>query len=382
MRLYFTGLFRTSLDDWEKLTDRQWLDVYRPETENLRAALEWLQDQGQWDEYADLCAVSCRLWLETGLYREGMSHCERALKSWKNPVTLIWMRACGWVLPNYAGQICLTSLPWRFWNRRVVLPGRSQTHGIDPAAVAEGFHPALPTARKRSKCCHRGSGNPCPRHRPFQGQGAGAGDDRHKLHRDGGKPAGRGQMRSGPRNAQGYRQHAKRPEVISLSGRNAASKRRQFPGHRNWKKSCFRRFRAAGYKLELGFQLNNLAAYHLADGDVDRAREVLLEAVEYVARDDKSWHWCLLQNIAAIEAMAGDARRAARLLGFVDRRFASFPDRRQNTEAVQRTRIMEQLGAAIPSAELAGLLKEGEGLSLFEADYLANLPGPQPDSAA
>lgn len=39
---YFTSLFRTSLDDWEKLTDRQWLDVYRPETDNLRSAMELL----------------------------------------------------------------------------------------------------------------------------------------------------------------------------------------------------------------------------------------------------------------------------------------------------------------------------------------------------
>ena len=82
-----------------------------------------------------------------------------------------------------------------------------------------------------------------------------------------------------------------------------------------------------------------------------------------VARDDTNWHWCLLQNIAGIQAMTGDARRAARLLGFVDRRFASFSDGRQNTEAVQRTRIMEQLTAAIPPAELASLLKEGEALS-------------------
>ena len=123
-------------------------------------------------------------------------------------------------------------------------------------------------------------------------------------------------------------------------------------------KSLLREIRAAGYKLELGFQLNNLVAYHLADGDVDRAREMLLEAVEFVARDDTNWHWCLLQNIAGIQAMTGDTRRAARLLGFVDRRFASFSDGRQNTEAVQRTRIMEQLTAAIPPAELA---KPAEG---------------------
>lgn len=85
---YFTSLFRASLDDWEKLTDRQWLDVYGYHTENLRSAMEWLQEKSLWQDYAELCAGSYRLWLEAGLYREGMSHCERALETSKNSLDL------------------------------------------------------------------------------------------------------------------------------------------------------------------------------------------------------------------------------------------------------------------------------------------------------
>ncbi len=73
-----------------------------------------------------------------------------------------------------------------------------------------------------------------------------------------------------------------------------------------------------GYKLERGYQYCNLAAYHLADGATDRALEALLEAIELVPRDDTFWHWAMLQNAAGIEAAAGDPRRAARLMGFVD----------------------------------------------------------------
>jgi hypothetical protein len=104
--------------------------------------------------------------------------------------------------------------------------------------------------------------------------------------------------------------------------------------------------------------------------------------VEYIARDDTFWHWAILQNAAGIEIAAGDPRRAARLMGFIDRRYASFPDGRQPTEEMQRTRIMERLAAALPAAELASLLKEGESLSAFEADYFANFPAPELDRAA
>jgi hypothetical protein len=129
-----------------------------------------------------------------------------------------------------------------------------------------------------------------------------------------------------------------------------------------------------GYKLERGYQHCNLAAYHLADGAADRALEALLEAVESVPRDDTFWHWAILQNAAGIEAFAGDPRRAARIMGFVDRRYGAFPDGRQHTEQLQRTRVMERLTAAVPAAELASLMREGESLSAFEADYFANFP--------
>ena len=121
-------------------------------------------------------------------------------------------------------------------------------------------------------------------------------------------------------------------------------------------------------------QLHNLASYYLASNAVDQAREFHLESIECFARDDTSWHWCLLQCAAGIDAIAGDARRAARLLGFLDRRFAESTEARQTTEEMERTHIFEVLRAALPPDELASLLKEGESLSLFEADHLANFP--------
>lgn len=379
---YFTCLFRTSLDDWEKLTDRQWLDAYGPETENLRSALEWLKENSRWDDYADLCAVSFRLWLETGLYREGMSHCERALQTLENshdPELDARLRL------GFA-ELCRTdSLDQQ---AMTLLEPALQFYrdGSDPLALIEllslkGFILLCQLRASEANAVTtdlevlaRDIGPSKAKARALVTIGINriaVGESSLGMDKC---EAGLAMHNATGNTRSGLRSRLFVGEVLHQRGDNA---RAIAIG-----KSLLQEIRAAGYKLELGFQLNNLVAYHLADGDVDRAREMLLEAVEFVARDDTNWHWCLLQNIAGIQAMTGDVRRAARLLGFVDRRFASFSDGRQNTEAVQRSRIMEQLTAAIPAPELEGLMKEGETISAFEADYFANFPVLELDGAA
>ena len=379
---YLRRLLRGSLDDWEKLTDRQWLDIYGPETENLRSALEWLIENSLWKDYADLCAVSFRLWLETGLYREGMSHCERALQALENHQDL---ELDARLRLGYA-ELCRTDSldqqamallepAWRFYRG-----------GSDPMALIQllslkGFILLCQLRASEAnavtadlEALARDIGPSKAKARALVTIGINRiamGDNSLGMAKC---EAGLAMHNATGNTRSGLRSRLFLGEILHQRGDNSLAIAIG--------KSLLQEIRAAGYKLELGFQLNNLVAYHLADGDVDRAREMLLEAVEFVARDDTNWHWCLLQNIACIEAMTGDARRAARLLGFIDRRFASFSDSRQNTEAVQRTRISERLTATIPPAELESLFKEGAALSPFEADYLANLPGPELDGAA
>ena len=379
---YLRRLFRNSLDDWEKLTDRQWLDVYGHETENLRSALEWLKENSRWHDYADLCAASFRLWLETGLYREGMSHCERALQALESPQDL---ELDARLRLGYA-ELCRTDSLDHLAITLLEPALQFYRDGSDPLALIEllslkGFILLCQLRRSEANAAiadlevlARDIGTSKAKARALVTIGI----NRIAM---GESSLGMAKCEAGlaMHNATGNTRSGLRSllflgEVLHQSGDNSLAIAIG--------KSQLREIRAAGYKLELGFQLNNLAAYHLADGDVDRAREMLLEAVEFVARDDTNWHWCVLQNIAGIEAIAGDARRAARLLGFVDQRFASFSDGRQNTETTQRTRIMERLTAALPPAELAKLLKEGEALSPFEADNLANFPGPELDRAA
>jgi predicted ATPase/DNA-binding winged helix-turn-helix (wHTH) protein len=372
---YFTSLFRTSLDDWEKLTDRQWLDVYRPETDNLRSALEWLQEQALWPEYADLCAVSFRLWLETGLYREGISHCERALHALENfadrdldaRLRLGFAELCRTdALDHLAISVIGPALQYyRETSNTVKLADALALKGFillsqlrdEPAHALVAELDVLIRELETSKVKARAmiSIGLSQLNQGDELQGLAKCEAGLAMHRATGNT--RSGLRSGLFVAEVMHRWGNNSRAIA-TGMGLLRELREL----------------GGYKLERGYQYGNLAAYHLAEGATDQALEALLEAIESVPRDDTFWHWAMLQNAAGIEAVAGDPRRAARLMGFVDHRYAAFPDGRQHTEELQRARIMERLTAAVPAPELASLMKEGESISAFEADYFANFP--------
>lgn len=131
------------------------------------------------------------------------------------------------------------------------------------------------------------------------------------------------------------------------------------------------KLRQAGLKRELGYQSNNLATYHFKLGNNELARQFLLEASQCFPHDDQSWHWVLLQNGAYSKGVAGDYQAAARLIGFLDKRFRDRGEPRQSTEEMQRSEILSLIDEALEPDELVGLMREGENLGPFEADYFA-----------
>ena len=72
------------------------------------------------------------------------------------------------------------------------------------------------------------------------------------------------------------------------------------------------RGREPRFRIECGVLLANLASYHIALAEFDVARELILEAAEYLTRRTRFWYIALIQCAAAIEAETGDAIRAAR----------------------------------------------------------------------
>jgi predicted ATPase/DNA-binding winged helix-turn-helix (wHTH) protein len=371
---FVVRLLAASLGDWEKMADRQWLDVYGPDTENLRAALTWVEAQSRWLDYARLCAGAWRLWLEAGLSREGLAHFEQSLKVEElaaDPELAAALRL------GYA-ELCRTNSLDAAASQAIVPALQFYADAADTPRLAQSlcvggqifltrlevdkFHamatqltgllPHVPASKLKARMLIViGKDDLC--YGDIQ-SGLAKCEAGLAMHR------ATGNTRSGLRNGLFV------AEMLHFTGNTAKALA--------FGKTVLQVLDEAGYRLERGYQQSNLCAYCLALGQFDQARELLLEAVETVPRDDIFWHWALLQNAAALEAATGDPRRAARLLGYLDFRYGGTPDGRQNTEQVQRNSMIKQIEAALPAAEITILLSEGAALSPFEADYLAGFP--------
>ena len=371
---YLTDLFRTSLDDWEKLPDRRWLEIYGSNIENLRSALEWLQVKSRWKDYAELAAFSYRLWLEAGLSIEGRLHCERALNDEKNSLG----KANEADLRLAMSELCRAEAMDQL-SVDVIEPAiqfyreNSETQKLAQALVLKGFVHLAPERLDLARIAIAEveeliRGLETSKLKAFAlaviGMNQWLSGEKQKglakceaglaMHRATGNT--RSGLKSALYIAETLHWGGDSPKAIAIGT------------------GLLPDLRQAGYKRELGMQLHNLASYYLHANAVDQAREMHLESIEYFERDHSSWHWCMLQCAAGIEAINGDARRAARLMGFVDRVFDEFPEARQTTEDMERAHIFEVLQTALSPDELASLLKEGASLSLFEADHLANFP--------
>ncbi|MGH6854037.1 MAG: winged helix-turn-helix domain-containing protein [Aestuariivirga sp.] len=367
-------LFAGGAHDWERMPDRQWLDIYEPDTGNLRSALEWFKTRGQLGKYAELAANSYRLWLETGLPREGLSHCRHAMQS--------------------AGKLLNAGLEA---DLRLALAELCRAEALDQLSV-KTLEPAINffrNASSKEKFVQANSLRGLVYMNPRQLEQAQAVISEMQELLPGLETS---KIKAFALTLIGMNQWLKGEKLPGLARCEAGLAMHRATGNTRsglksglyvaeilyWKGDAERAIaigmdllkdlRKAGYKRELGMQLHNLASYHLATGAVDRAREFHLESLEYFSRDDTSWHWSLLQTAAGIEAVAGDPRRAASLLGFVDNCYANSPESIQTTEELERAFILERLVEKLPEDELAVLLNEGKKLSLFEAGFVAGFP--------
>jgi predicted ATPase/DNA-binding winged helix-turn-helix (wHTH) protein len=370
---YLKDLFEDSLDNWERLTDQEWLSAYGRDTDNLRSALEWSSAQSRPHEYAELAAASYRLWLEAGLPREGTSQCERALRSTANSLD-----------PGLDARLRLASAELFRANsldRRVL-------EVIDPAVQHFREHKDIP--RLIQSLLLKGFGFITRGCRDEARRCYGECDQMIHV-------IATSKLKARALVAIGINHLVEDDDTLGLAKCEAGLAMHRATGNTrgrfrsalflaealHWRgdneraievgAGALRELRDAGYKLELGAQLSNVAAYYLATGAVNQAREILLEAVEYVPRDDACWHWFFLQNAAEFEILAGDRRRAAQLMGFLDRRYDG-SDPRQITDDLQRDRIFKRLRSEFSEDDLQRLTKEGEEWGIFEADYFAGFP--------
>ena len=76
---YFTELFDRAYEVWETTPDAEWLALYRPEIDNVRAALDWaLADEAQSEIAIALAGSAASLWDKLSLFAEGRRYIDRA----------------------------------------------------------------------------------------------------------------------------------------------------------------------------------------------------------------------------------------------------------------------------------------------------------------
>jgi len=116
----------------------------------------------------------------------------------------------------------------------------------------------------------------------------------------------------------------------------------------------------------LGLATCNLAAYAMAGGDLESARELLREALVIMRQTGARWTLTALEHHALLAGLLGDTERAATLAGFTSARYAA-DDTRQTTERIGYERLMKLLRDRYAEAELTQRLDAGARLSEEQA---------------
>jgi predicted ATPase/DNA-binding winged helix-turn-helix (wHTH) protein len=368
--LFVDTLFQDSIDQWEVLPDDEWDQTYRPDGDNLRAALSWAKAAAAWSVYVSLAAHSYRYFIEEQLGAEGLATVEAG------------MSLAGAVPPALAARLQLALGEVCRFNAMDI---RSR-EGLEPALVF------FRMSEDRLRYCQTlalltwnsiffgPKGEAAPLVEELQLAIVEQPSSKVKslalaaigIHMwiDGDKIAGLARCEAGlAMHVATGNPKGRFRSVMSLS--------EMFHKHGDTERGLrlveqiLPELRRSGASLQLGFHLNNLAAYYLALGNPQAARAPLYDAATIVPRDGGHWHWCLLQNAAELIVFEGDSEVAALLLGFTDKRFEGWPDGRQDTERRQRDRLMGNLGKTLGQDRLERLMQQGRQLSLFEADHLA-----------
>jgi predicted ATPase/DNA-binding winged helix-turn-helix (wHTH) protein len=367
---FVTALFASSIELWETTPDAVWEATFRPDGDNLRAALAWTRARPGGEGYVELVAETARFFLQEQLGAEGLATMESALPFAPRASAQAQARlglalaevarvnaadikvrqgiegALGWLREHDGGLryfeaiVMLTWITIFFRDRSEVVPLVEEVGAVLHrmpvsktkawALVALGTHMWLSGEREAglARCqagfaMHLETGNLRGRFRSLM-------NFTEMVHKE-------GDTRLALELAQGVL-----PEV-----------------------------RQHATRLHLSNQLGNIAAYLFWVGDIEAAEKAHLESAPLMWPDGSYWHLCILQNAAECRFWRGDHTSAALLLGIIDKRVDASPDGRQATEQMQRDRLGERLIEALGEDEYRRLLEQGTELDLEDARHLA-----------
>ncbi len=374
---FMTALFARSVELWETVPDELWDATYRPDTDNLRAALAWTRSQPQSGAFVELAAETARYFIQEQLGAEGLATIEAAMERVAGASPQAQARlglalgeigrfnasdiraheglvgALDWLRQNDDGVryrqalVLLTCIVLFFRSFEAATPLVAEMRNILPdmpnsktkawGLVALGMHMWLTGDRLAGLArCKAG----------------------FALHVETGNPNGR------------FRSVMNFTEILHKTGET----RLALELIDDILPDLYR----LAPRLHRANQLGNIAAYRFWLGDIEAAGAAYRESAATIPRDGSYWHLCALQNGAEWQFWLGQAANAALILGIIDARIREWPDGRQTTEQMQRDQLGQRLADALGAATFEQLLAQGAGLSVFDADHLAGLDRAAP----
>jgi tetratricopeptide (TPR) repeat protein len=114
----------------------------------------------------------------------------------------------------------------------------------------------------------------------------------------------------------------------------------------------------------LAIDHNNRAAYLIANGELEEARDSAREGLRWAQPEHNKWNIAVaLQHLALIAALRGAASRGALVLGYVNARYKELDLEREATEQWAYEKLTVTLRERLDEIDIARLALDGAALS-------------------
>lgn len=364
---FYIAQFERAFEAWETTADAVWLGLYRPDLDNVRAALDWtLAAPARATMAVALAGAAARLWEKLGLIAEIRRYLDRVV----DLVDAETLPAAAARVLRYAGVFWRTSdrlraltllersaALYRQYGEKLDLApvlgaiGWVQAslghYGEARASLAEAIEILAASDRRKSLCNavnNLGSlsllTNDIAEARICFTRAL----DLARALKD---PVWE------------YNIQANLAEADFAGGDvdRAVERAREAA---DWLRNADRR-------SYLEWILLNLAAFLTARGDLAEARDVAEEALSLACREGGYVVRVAVQVWALLAALDGKIHEAVQLIGFVDAAVAASGETRQPVEQQGHDRLMQLLEAALPKAHRSQAAAEGAGWSEAQA---------------
>jgi predicted ATPase/DNA-binding winged helix-turn-helix (wHTH) protein len=355
---HFTELSDRAHDLWETKPDATWVETYRPDLDNVRAALNWsLADKRIPQAAVALMGPFAIVWYNLGLVAEGRRYAEQALAVvGKDPspaaarffrfVSYFWdMSDSGRTL----GLLERSAAVYRQLNDQMdlapVLAAIGRLHaGFDRDAEAEaalGEAQAILSTGERKKSL-------------FGITAARA----SIAYKNAENPDTLGHLTRALQLARELGDTVREANVLAniaeLEFSMGMVERAIERG-----RAALSLMRSTGRRSQREWALVNLASYLIAQGTLAEARSLAGEALSTARHKGGLIVRACLQQWALLGVLGGRSQEAAQLIGFVDGDYARAGEARQPTERQAHDQLLRLLEATLPRGDIAALAADG-----------------------